>query len=74
MDTKDLNYLLFNITSDPSDQVACNVPLLGLFEVRKKINTQHIPYTLYIAYTQYIPYRLYNIPYKWYIIYPIKGI
>jgi hypothetical protein len=39
------------VTSDPSGQVARNVPLNGLFEMRKKRNTLYMVYTLYMVFT-----------------------
>ena len=51
--------ILSNYTSDPSGKVVRNVPLFGLFEVRKK------RYTLYMVY-----YR----PFLWYTIYHLHDI
>jgi hypothetical protein len=67
-----MNHVRALFTSDPSGKVARNVTLFGLFEVRKKLYTWYIIYSIHgILYALYI---VYYMLYKWYIIHSIRGI
>jgi len=57
-------YYVDSFTSEPSGQVARNLPLFGLFEVRKKRNTLYMVYTIYMVYILYMVYTLSNLTFK----------